>query len=145
MRAVEFANEEGIGPSKVYWTAVPRSVLEAGMEQFKASGNNPFQGVERVEDLPFGVPDERIAARVAADEFAEAKMAAVRAHATQIPETSWLFTMATNVGSEFLAVEYFELVAGKRGPGGGLNGWEDDLFAGLEVAEPAGLGVAEPA
>src|SRR5690606_15381164 len=31
MRAVELAREEGIGPAKVYWTAIPRSVLAAGM------------------------------------------------------------------------------------------------------------------
>jgi N-acetyl-1-D-myo-inositol-2-amino-2-deoxy-alpha-D-glucopyranoside deacetylase len=137
MRAVELASAEGIGPDKVYWTAVPRSVLEAGMDHFATSEESPFQGIERVEDLPFGVPDERIAARIEASDFAEAKMAAVRAHATQIPESSWLFTLATSFGSEFTGVEYFELVAGSRGPSGGLNGWEDDLFAGLQVAEPA--------
>jgi N-acetyl-1-D-myo-inositol-2-amino-2-deoxy-alpha-D-glucopyranoside deacetylase len=137
MRAVELAGAEGIRPDKVYWTAVPRSVLEAGMDHFAAAEASPFRGIERVEDLPFGVPDERIAARIDASDFAESKMAAVRAHATQIPESSWLFTMASSFGSEFTGVEYFELVAGSRGPGGGLNGWEDDLFAGLKVAEPA--------
>jgi N-acetyl-1-D-myo-inositol-2-amino-2-deoxy-alpha-D-glucopyranoside deacetylase len=132
-RAVELAVAEGTGPDKVYWTAIPRSVLEAGMEQFVGSDNNPFAGIEKVDDLPMAVPDERIAARIDANEFAEAKMAAVRAHATQIPPDSWLFTLASSFGSEFLGVEYFELVHGTRGPAGGPNGWEGDLFAGLAL------------
>ncbi len=65
--------------------------------------------------------------------FADAKMAAVRAHATQIPTDSWLFTLAEGFGREFLGVEYYELVVGTRGPGDGPNGWETDLFAGLGI------------
>jgi N-acetyl-1-D-myo-inositol-2-amino-2-deoxy-alpha-D-glucopyranoside deacetylase len=137
MRAVELATAEGIGPQKVYWSAIPISVLEAGMRQFAESSDNPFAGVEKVEDLPFGVPDEKIAAQINGNDYAEQKLAAVRAHATQIPETSWLFTMASNFGSEFLGFEHYELVAGTRGPGGGPNGWENDLFAGLSVARRA--------
>jgi N-acetyl-1-D-myo-inositol-2-amino-2-deoxy-alpha-D-glucopyranoside deacetylase len=134
MRAAELATAEGFGPAKVYWTAYPRSVMQEGLERFAESGNNPFAGVTNVEDLPFAVPDERIAARIDSQEFAEAKMAAVRAHATQIPTDSWLFTLAEGFGKDFLGIEYFELVAGSRGPGEGPNGWEADLFAGLGPA-----------
>jgi len=134
MRAVELAREEGIGPAKVYWTAIPRSVLAAGMREFAGSSNNPFAGIERVEDLPLGTPDERVSTRIDAREFAEAKMAAVRAHATQIPADSWLHTLATNLGRDYLGVEYYELVAGERGPAGQGVDFEDDLFAGLAVA-----------
>src|SRR5689334_19189653 len=35
MRAVELAATEGIGPSKVYWTAGLRSALSAGMEDVR--------------------------------------------------------------------------------------------------------------
>jgi N-acetyl-1-D-myo-inositol-2-amino-2-deoxy-alpha-D-glucopyranoside deacetylase len=133
MRAVELANNEGIGPAKVYWTAVPRSVMIAGMEHFAASSDNPFAGIDNVDDLPFVVPDDRVAARIDASEFAENKLASARAHATQIPATSWLFSMATGYGAEFMGFEHFELVAGVRGPGAGANGWEDDLFAGLST------------
>jgi N-acetyl-1-D-myo-inositol-2-amino-2-deoxy-alpha-D-glucopyranoside deacetylase len=143
MRAVELADAAGIGPDKVYWTAVPLSVIAAGMQAFTGSMENPFGGIEKPEDLPFAVPDERIAARIEAHDQAGAKMAAVKAHASQIPESSWLFTMATSFGEDFLGVEYFELVAGTRGPSGGVNGWESDLFAGLSVTPP--VVVAEPA
>jgi N-acetyl-1-D-myo-inositol-2-amino-2-deoxy-alpha-D-glucopyranoside deacetylase len=131
MRAAELATAEGIGPAKVYWTAFPRSVMQTGMERFADSTNNPFAGVTNVDELPFAVPDERIAARIEAPDFADAKMAAVRAHATQIPTDSWLYTLAENFGKEYLGIEHYELVVGTRGPGVGPLGWETDLFAGL--------------
>jgi N-acetyl-1-D-myo-inositol-2-amino-2-deoxy-alpha-D-glucopyranoside deacetylase len=131
MRAYQLAGD--LAPSKVYWTAVPRSVIEAGMKAFSESSDNPFAGIDSVDDLPFGTPDEEITTRVDAHEFADAKAAAVRAHATQIPPTSWLFSVAGNYGAEFMGVEYYRLVAGERGPGSGRYDWEDDLFAGLDV------------
>ncbi|GAA2367256.1 N-acetyl-1-D-myo-inositol-2-amino-2-deoxy-alpha-D-glucopyranoside deacetylase [Dactylosporangium salmoneum] len=137
-RAVELAEAEGIAPEKVYWTAVPRSVLEAGMREFRGSSDNPFADIERPEDLPFGTADEDIAARVDAHEFAEEKTAALKAHATQIPHSSWLFSIAGNFGAEFMGVEYFQLARGDKGPGVGPYGWEEDLFAGLDVDVPPG-------
>jgi N-acetyl-1-D-myo-inositol-2-amino-2-deoxy-alpha-D-glucopyranoside deacetylase len=134
MRAAKLATQEGLGPDKIYWTSVPKSVLDAGKEAFAESSDNPFEGLEQLEDFPFGTPDSEIAARIAATEYAEAKIAALRAHATQIPATSWLYVIAGNFGEEFMGVEYYVLVAGQRGPGTGPYAWEDDLFAGLPVA-----------
>jgi N-acetyl-1-D-myo-inositol-2-amino-2-deoxy-alpha-D-glucopyranoside deacetylase len=139
MRAVELAAAEDIAPAKVYWTAVPTEVIEAGMKEFGDSSDNPFAGVDTVDDLPFGTPSREIAARVDAHEFADAKVAAMRAHATQIPETSWLFSVAGNFGAEFMGLEYYQLAVGAKGPASGSYGWEHDLFAGLPVA---GLPVA---
>ena len=132
MRAVELAAVEGIAPAKVYWTGLPKSVLEAGIQAFAEAADNPFDGIEKVEDFPFGNLDSEIAARVDATGYAEAKTAALRAHATQIPASSWLYSLAGDFGAEFLGVEYYILAAGERGPGSGPNQWEDDLFAGLE-------------
>lgn len=137
MRAAELAGRAGRAPAKIYWTAVPRRVLEAGVHLFAESTDNPFAGVERVDDLPFGTPDERIDAQIDAHHLAWAKEAALRAHATQVPPGSWLYTIAGNFGAEFMGVEYFTLAAGERGPGVGPFGWENDLFAGLSVnADP---------
>jgi N-acetyl-1-D-myo-inositol-2-amino-2-deoxy-alpha-D-glucopyranoside deacetylase len=133
MRAVELADAEGVAPAKVYWTAVPRSVLEAGMAEFRDSSDNPFADVEKPEDLPFGTVDHEIAARLDGHEFAEEKTAALRAHATQIPPSSWLFAIAGNFGAEFMGVEYYQLARGVKGPGVGPHGWEEDLFAGLDL------------
>jgi N-acetyl-1-D-myo-inositol-2-amino-2-deoxy-alpha-D-glucopyranoside deacetylase len=133
MRAAEMAAAEGIGISKIYWTAVPYSALEAGMEQFAGTQQNPFAEVESVEDLPFGTPDRDIAACVDARDFAEAKVAALRAHATQIPPNYWMLSVASNFGAEFMGMEFYQLAAGSKGPGDGPNRWESDLFAGLSV------------
>jgi N-acetyl-1-D-myo-inositol-2-amino-2-deoxy-alpha-D-glucopyranoside deacetylase len=137
MRAAELAAAEGCAPAKIYWTAMPRSVLEAGLEAFASATDNPFEGLESVDDFPFGTPDEEIAARIDATDLHEAKVAALRAHATQIPEASWLYAMAGDFGSEFMGVEYYTLAAGEKGPGTGRYGWESDLFAGLPEADDA--------
>jgi N-acetyl-1-D-myo-inositol-2-amino-2-deoxy-alpha-D-glucopyranoside deacetylase len=131
MRAAELATAEGFGPAKIYWTTVPKSVLEAGISAFAQSTDNPFAGIDKVEDFPFGTSDEEVAARIDATEQHGAKVAAMRAHATQIPDTSWLYSIAGNFGSEFMGVEYYTLAAGERGPGSGPHGWESDLFAGI--------------
>src|SRR5262245_36538767 len=41
MRAAELAESEDFAPAKIYWTAVPRSVLIAGFESFSESTENP--------------------------------------------------------------------------------------------------------
>ncbi len=141
MRAVELAAQPDVLPdagepwqvSKVYWTAVARSMLAASIERFRGAEGNPFGDIERAEDLPFGSPDEEIAAAVDGSKYAAAKTASLRAHASQIPPTSWLLTLAGSDGNGPIGVECFRLVAGTRGPAGGVNGWEDDLFAGLDT------------
>ncbi|MEV0805925.1 N-acetyl-1-D-myo-inositol-2-amino-2-deoxy-alpha-D-glucopyranoside deacetylase [Micromonospora sp. NPDC050200] len=130
-RAHELAAAEGCAPAKVYWTAMPRSVLEAGLTHFTESSDNPFEGIGNADELPFGTPDPEIAARIDATDQHAAKEAAMRAHATQIPANSWLYSIAGNFGAEFMGVEYFTLAVGEKGPGSGPYGWEDDLFAGL--------------
>jgi len=146
IRAVELAADPSFGDadvpggpdvwqvSKVYWTAVPHSALAAGMEHFGTSSDNPFAGVSDVSELPFGTPDEEVTARIDATGYAEAKAAALRAHATQIPSDSWLFSLAGNAGAEAMGVEYYVLAAGERGPGSGAYDWENDLLAGLRPA-----------
>ncbi|MFY1634058.1 N-acetyl-1-D-myo-inositol-2-amino-2-deoxy-alpha-D-glucopyranoside deacetylase [Solwaraspora sp. WMMB335] len=131
MRAVELATADGVAPAKVYWTAMPKSVLAAGIDAFRGAANNPFGDVEQVDQLPFGTPDPQIAARIDGTDHYPAKTAAMRAHATQIADDSWLYSIAGNFGGEFMGVEYFVLGHGVRGPSSGPYGWEDDLFAGL--------------
>jgi N-acetyl-1-D-myo-inositol-2-amino-2-deoxy-alpha-D-glucopyranoside deacetylase len=138
MRAAELTRAEGCGPAKIYWTALPKRVLEAGLAAFASSADNPFTGVERVDDLPFGTPDDAIAARIDGSAYGAAKEAAMRAHATQIPPGSWLHSIAANFGGEPLGVEYYRLAWGDKGPGTGPYGWESDLFAGLPVAGGGG-------
>ncbi|GAA0541624.1 N-acetyl-1-D-myo-inositol-2-amino-2-deoxy-alpha-D -glucopyranoside deacetylase [Paractinoplanes ferrugineus] len=134
MRAAELAGADG--PAKIYWTAMPLSVLREGMEAFRELDDNPFADVEKVEDLPFGHSDEEIAARMDGTDHYDRKVAAMRAHATQIPDNSWLYGIAGDFGGEFMGVEYFLLAKGERGPGEGPHDWENDLFSGLSLGEP---------
>jgi N-acetyl-1-D-myo-inositol-2-amino-2-deoxy-alpha-D-glucopyranoside deacetylase len=128
---------------------MPESVLAAGLVAFGESSDNPFAGIDQLDELPFGTPDDQIAVRIDGTDQHVAKEAAMRAHATQIPEASWLYSIASNFGKEFMGVEYYTLVAGTKGPGAGPHGWEDDLFAGLTpeatpVGEATRTGEATP-
>jgi N-acetyl-1-D-myo-inositol-2-amino-2-deoxy-alpha-D-glucopyranoside deacetylase len=112
-------------------------VLEGGMEAFRGLDDNPFADVETVEDLPFGTPDHEIAARVDGTDMYERKVAAMRAHATQIPDNSWLYGIAGDFGGEFMGIEYFILAKGARGAVTGPHRWESDLFSGLGLEQGA--------
>ena len=133
MRAAELAGDAA--PAKIYFTAMPRSVLQGGMEAFRGLDDNPFADVEKVEDLPFGHPDEEIAAQIDGTDQYEKKVAAMRAHATQIPDNSWLYGIAGDFGGEFMGIEYFTLAKGERGQVSGTHSWERDLFSGLFASD----------
>jgi len=137
--------------SKVYWVATPRSVLRRELAAMAEAAPAGFT-VARVEDLPFGVDDSLVTTVVDATGFGAAKLAALRAHATQIAVDGPFFALSNKLGREALAVEHFrlawaepELGLGRlawaepelglgRGDSGGPSGpagRETDLFAGL--------------
>jgi len=109
--------------AKLYATAIPRSALERGLARLRAA-DTPFTAVDSVDDLPFGVPDAQITARVDATAMLDAKIAAMRAHATQIAVHPPFYALSNDVGQELSAVEHYTLLAGPAAPG-----VEDDLFA----------------
>ncbi len=118
--------------SKVYWCCVPRTVLQRGIDALAEMGESFFDGVTDAADIPFAVDDADVAAAVDGRAHVAQKDAAMRAHPTQILVDGPFFALSNNLGQEVLAVEYYRLVRGERGPaGGGPEGWEDDLFAGL--------------
>jgi N-acetyl-1-D-myo-inositol-2-amino-2-deoxy-alpha-D-glucopyranoside deacetylase len=117
---------------KIYWTALPKSVLQAGIDALRAAGEKSFfDDVDSVDDLPMGNPDDEVTTVVDASAFGAAKDAAMRAHATQISVDGPFFALSNNIGLELLAVEYFRLVRGEIGTERDANGRETDLFAGL--------------
>ncbi len=140
MRAADLAADPGhrpdLGPAwtvaKVYWNAMPRTRLQQGIDAMAAAGDTFFDGVTSADDLPFAVPDDVVTTEVDGGAFAQHKDAAMRAHPTQILVDGPFFALSNNLGLELAAVEHYRLVRGERGPGSGPNGWEDDLFAGLD-------------
>jgi N-acetyl-1-D-myo-inositol-2-amino-2-deoxy-alpha-D-glucopyranoside deacetylase len=116
--------------SKLYWTAVPKSALQAGIDALKESGSD-FFGVDSADDLPMGVPDDQVTTEIDARDHLDAKVAAMRAHRTQIAVDGPFFALADGVGLRAFGREHFTLARGERGPGEGEGGREDDLFAGV--------------
>jgi len=123
---------------KFYATAIPKSVLAEGLRMAQAareSGSDEslgFASVESVDELPFGVPDEQVTTEIDASAYLDAKLAAMRAHASQIAVDSPFFALSNGVARRVFGTEYFTLLAGPRGPGSGSHGWESDLFAGID-------------
>jgi len=132
-QAASFAPELG-DPwevSKVYWTAFPLSVIRAGVEMLKSMGDQTDFTAQDVEDMDFGCPDEYITTSIQANEYAEQKVAAMRAHATQINTEEGFFALSNNFGAQVMGTEYFRLVKGQAAGPFDEQGWETDIFAGV--------------
>jgi len=107
-------------------------MLRRGFEALKESASS-FFGVDRVEDLPFGVEDDEVTTVIDATGFGEAKLAALAAHATQITLDGPFFALSNRLGREVLAVEHFRLAQGVLGPDRDAQGLETDLFSGTDA------------
>jgi N-acetyl-1-D-myo-inositol-2-amino-2-deoxy-alpha-D-glucopyranoside deacetylase len=114
--------------SKVYWTAFPRSVLRAGILAMREQGVEGDFAAMDPDDLPFACDDALVTTQIDAVEHLDQKMAALRAHGTQVSVESGFFALADNVGSQAFGTEYFRLVKGAPGVD---SGTETDLFAGI--------------
>lgn len=119
---------------KVYWTALPKSVLQAGIDALRAAGDATFfDGVDSADDLPMGNPDDEVTTAVDGRAFAAAKDAAMRAHATQIAVDGPFFALSNNVGQRLMSIEHFRLVTGELAGERDADGRETDLFAGVRT------------
>jgi N-acetyl-1-D-myo-inositol-2-amino-2-deoxy-alpha-D-glucopyranoside deacetylase len=125
-----FAPETGEpwAAAKVYWSVLPRSAIQRGIDVMVEAGESNLFGVESADELEFVVPDELVTALVDGAEWLPRKIAAMRAHASQIAADGPFFTLIEKVGEAAFGQEFYQLVRGRRGPGDGL---EADLFAGL--------------
>lgn len=117
-------------PAKFYHTAMPHSVLEASAAAL-AGTEHAFAEVA-TEDFPFGVPDAEVTTEIDARDHLPAKLAAMRAHRTQIQVDGWIFALSNNLPQRAFGREHYILAEGRRGGSAGPEGWETDLFAGLD-------------
>ena len=117
--------------SKVYWTAFPRSIIRAGIEALRAQGDTSEFAAMDPDDIPFAIDDALITTAVDGTIYLDRKMAALRAHATQVSVDGGFFALADNVGAEAFGVEYYRLVQGVPGGARDPLGRETDLFGGL--------------
>jgi N-acetyl-1-D-myo-inositol-2-amino-2-deoxy-alpha-D-glucopyranoside deacetylase len=126
-----------LGPSwdvaKVYWGAMSQSRLRAGLRALRESGDTvTFEGLDPEGPLPpFAAPDHLLTAAIDAEDFVEAKLEAMRAHATQIALDGPFFALSNNLGNQVWGWEYYRIAKGAPGPADPVTGLEPDLFAGL--------------
>jgi N-acetyl-1-D-myo-inositol-2-amino-2-deoxy-alpha-D-glucopyranoside deacetylase len=130
MRATELAAEQGWHISKIYWNTMPKSVIQMGIEKMKEVGSD-FFGAENADDLPFAKPDELVTTVVNAPEYVPQKLAAMKAHATQISVDGPFFALSNNLGLSVWGDEYYTLVKGEKAAPFDSNGRELDIFAGV--------------
>jgi len=131
MRAAEISANQGWQISKIYWNTMPKSVLQTSMDKMKEIGSE-FFGAESVDELPFAKADELVTSVVKAQEYVPQKLAAMKAHATQISVDGPFFALSNNLGLSVWADEYYTLVKGEISPPFDENGRELDIFAGVK-------------
>ena len=121
--ALDLVDREGWSPMKLYYTAIPRSMMEAFVQQMPEEAQRAMSGNMRIA----GTPDELITTRVDVQAYLERKRDAFRAHVSQNDPNSWFATAQDQIYELAFGTEYYQLARGK--PGSDLP--EPDLFAGI--------------
>jgi N-acetyl-1-D-myo-inositol-2-amino-2-deoxy-alpha-D-glucopyranoside deacetylase len=103
-----------------------------GIDKMKEVGSE-FFGAENADDLPFAKPDELVTSVVKAPEYVAQKLAAMKAHATQISVDGPFFALSNNLGLSVWGDEYYTLVKGEIAGPFDENGRELDLFSGVKL------------
>ena len=129
MRAAEIASWQ---IAKIYWNIMPKSVVQQGMDAMKEQGSE-FFGSDNIDDLPFVKDDSFVTTVINAPEQVDKKIAAMKAHATQISVDGPFFALSNNLGVQVFADEYYTLVKGEKAPPFNNKGLELDLFAGVTI------------
>jgi len=145
MRAVELAALDG--PSdppasaelpgwtvpKVYWAAMPESLMRATLRALAAAEGTAYHGLDPAGRMPSEVvPDDQVTAAIDAMNFTAAKVAALREHETQVSVSAdgAFYALSNGVRRPVLGLEFYRLARGV--PTGHRDdvGRETDLFAG---------------
>lgn len=127
MRASEIADWK---IQKIYWNTMPKSVLAEGIAKMKEIGSD-FFGAESVDDLPFAKDDEFVTTLVDGSKFVDQKLAAMKAHETQISLDGPFFALSNNLGLQIWGDEYYTLVKGEMCEPFDSQGRETDLASGI--------------
>ena len=124
-----------LGPAwdiaKIYWNCMSEERMRAGVRRLRELGDTTtFEGMDPDGPLPrFAVPDQLISSEIDGSAYVEAKLEAMRAHATQITVDGPFFALSNNIGNEVWSSELYRIVKGDAVTPDGLR--ESDLFAGI--------------
>jgi N-acetyl-1-D-myo-inositol-2-amino-2-deoxy-alpha-D-glucopyranoside deacetylase len=122
--ALDLLEKERWRPSKLYYTGIPRTLMQKFMESLPEDARRQEQ--EGTIRIP-GTPDELITTQVDVGEYVDRKREAFAAHVSQNDPNSWFTTMADQIYRLAFGTEYYRLARGK--PGSKLP--ENDLFVGV--------------
>ncbi|OBK32911.1 N-acetyl-1-D-myo-inositol-2-amino-2-deoxy-alpha-D-glucopyranoside deacetylase [Mycobacterium sp. 1245111.1] len=123
---------------KFYWTVISRSAFIAGWEAL-GPGDLRDEWIVPPPDGDFaglGYPDDEIDAVIDDPDALPAKIAALRAHDTQLTvgPTGRAMALSNNIALPIVAQEHYVLAAGVAGDRD-ERGWETDLLAGVDLGE----------
>jgi N-acetyl-1-D-myo-inositol-2-amino-2-deoxy-alpha-D-glucopyranoside deacetylase len=110
-----YGHPDHIQAHRVAWRAFERAGAEG------ADGPAKFYATATPES-------GQVSTEIGAEDYFGAKLAAMRAHATQITVSAPFFALSDGVRRRASGTEYYALLAGPRGPGVGPDGRETDLF-----------------
>ncbi|QEU92909.1 PIG-L family deacetylase [Streptomyces kanamyceticus] len=116
---------------KVYWTTMPRSMMQRfgeTMREFQEEDMPEPDPAETAALAEIGLPDDEISTWVDTTAFSDQKFDSLAAHASQ-GENIFFLKMGKERFGELMGVETFVRVKGATGADPDAR--EDDLFAGL--------------
>ncbi|HTJ70319.1 MAG TPA: N-acetyl-1-D-myo-inositol-2-amino-2-deoxy-alpha-D-glucopyranoside deacetylase [Actinospica sp.] len=131
LRAVDLVAGTEHAVDRVYYNLMPRSVMSGALDALRTDGEaTDFIVPDSLDQVAVVLEDESlISAAVSAEDFAQAKAAAMRAHVTQITVEEPFYALSDNVGMAVLGTEYYRQARGDLPePGAPVR---TDLFAGL--------------
>jgi N-acetyl-1-D-myo-inositol-2-amino-2-deoxy-alpha-D-glucopyranoside deacetylase len=140
MRAVELAvldgpaSEPGWAVPKVYWVVMPESLMRATLGALAAAEGTRYQGPDpagRMQSMVMA--DDQVTAAIDAIDFTAAKVAALRAHETQVSVSAdgAFYALSSGVRQPVMGLEFYRLVRGEAAGKRDDVGRETDLFAGI--------------
>jgi N-acetyl-1-D-myo-inositol-2-amino-2-deoxy-alpha-D-glucopyranoside deacetylase len=134
MRAVELAAQQGWAVPKLYWAVQPESLVRATLSAVAAAEGSDYQGPDPAGRMPSEVvPDDQVTTAIDGIGFTSAKVAALRAHETQVsvsPDDAF-YALSNGIRRPILGLEFFRLVRGVLAGERDDLGRETDLFAGI--------------
>lgn len=121
--ALDMLEHEGLPVKKLYYTAIPRSMMEAFVQSMPEEAQRAMGGNMRIA----GTPDELVTTKVDVHDYVERKREAFRAHVSQNDPSSWFATMQDQIYELAFGTEYYQLARGELGS----DLPEPDLFEGI--------------
>jgi N-acetyl-1-D-myo-inositol-2-amino-2-deoxy-alpha-D-glucopyranoside deacetylase len=119
---------------KFYWTVLALSAFRPRLRELEGIELPSRWVVPTAGDVELGYPDTEIDAVIDAPDIRAAKVAALRAHTTQVSVEPGdrACALSNNLALPITTTEHYVLAAGTPGERDG-RGWETDLLAGLKL------------